>query len=281
MRAAEALLAVSAAMGFINPGRNEQFELSDSGRAYLLPDSPYFTGGHAGFSRSRINEFFETIKKAVQQDGEPENQFAVNIAELPPEAVRGFIANMHTLTLAAAAGLGQLDIFENIGSILDVGGGSGSLSMAIAANNPATQSTIMDLEPIREIAASNVAEYGLSDRVSTIAGDMFKDPWPTGHDAILFGNIFHDSDVDSCQRLAKSAYAALSPGGTILLHEILLDENKGGPLLAANFSVTMLIYEKGKQYTFTELRDMLEEVGFKDCKVTEAFGYYSLVSATK
>ena len=36
---------------------------------------------------------------------------------------------MHTLTLTAAAGLGQLDIFENIESILDVGGGSGSLSM--------------------------------------------------------------------------------------------------------------------------------------------------------
>ena len=51
--------------------------------------------------------------------------------------------------------------------------------------------------------------------------------------------------------------------------------------MAANFSVTMLVYEKGKQYTFTELKNMLEKVGFKDCKVTNAFGYYSLVSATK
>jgi acetylserotonin N-methyltransferase len=274
-------MAVSAAMGFIKPGQNEQFELSDSGHAYFLPDSPYYSGGHSEFSRARVNEYFEVIKTAVVHDGDQDKQLAVNIAELPPEVIHSFIGNMHTLTLAAAAGLGQLDIFENIGSILDVGGGSGSLSMAIVANNPNTQSTIMDLEPIREIAASNVDEYSLSNRVSTITGDMFKDAWPTGHDAVLFGNIFHDWDVDSCQRLAQSAYDALPPGGTILLHEILLDDDKSGPLMAANFSVTMLVYEKGKQYTFTELKNMLETAGFTDCKVTKAFGYYSLVSATK
>jgi acetylserotonin N-methyltransferase len=268
-------------MGFLRPGQNEQFQLSDSGRAYFLPDSPYYSGGHSEFSRARIRDYFEVVKSTIKNDGNPDGQFAVNIAELPPEVIRGFIANMHTLTLAAAAGLGQFDIFENIESILDVGGGSGSLSMGIVAKNPQVHSTLMDLEPIRQIAAGNVAEYGLADRVSTITGDMFKDFWLTDHDAILFGTIFHDWDVESCQRLAQSAYDALPPGGTILLHEILLDEDKSGPLMAANFSVTMLVYEKGKQYTFTEFKNMLEKVGFKDCKVTNAFSYYSLISATK
>ena len=139
----------------------------------------------------------------------------------------------------------------------------------------------MDLEPLRQIAAGNVPEYGLTDRVSTITGNMFKDSWSTDHGAILLGTIFHDWDVEFCQRLAQSVYDALPPGGTILLHEILLDEDKSGPLMAANFSVTMLVYEKGKQYTFTEFKNMPEKVGLKDCKVTNAFGYYSLVSATK
>ena len=281
LRAAEAILVVPAAMGFLRPGQNEQFELSGLGKTYLLPDSPYFSGGHFEFSRARVSEYFETVKSAVLHDGDKENQFAVNIAELPPEAIRGFIAQMHTLTLAAATGLGQLDIFKNIDSILDVAGGSGSLSMAIAANHPGIRSTIMDLGPVSEIAASNVEEYGLSDRVSTVAGDMFNDPWPTGHDAVLFGNIFHDWDVESCGRLAQSAYDALPPGGTVLLHEILLDEDKSGPLLAACFSVTMLVYVKGKQYTFIELKNMLEKAGFTDCRVIPAFGYYSLVTATK
>ncbi|MEE8047068.1 MAG: methyltransferase, partial [Dehalococcoidia bacterium] len=214
-------------------------------------------------------------------DGNPENQFAVNIAELPPEAIRGFIANMHTLTLAAAAGLGHLEIFENIDSLLDVGGGSGSLSMAIAANNPDIHSTVMDLGPIAEIAAENIEEYGLGEGVSTLVGDMFNDPWPTEHDAVLFGNIFHDWDLESCAKLAQSAYDALPSGGQILLHEILLDEDKSGPLLAACFSVTMLVFEKGKQYTLSELSNMLEKAGFSDCRAIPGFGYYSLVVATK
>ena len=281
LRAAEAILVVPAALGFLSPGHNEQFELSDLGQVYLLTDSPYFSGGHFEFSRARISEYFETVKNAVLHDGDPEHQFAVNIAELPPEAIRGFIAHMHTLTLAAATGLAQLDIFENIESILDIGGGSGSLSMAIVANNPGTHSTVMDLGPIAEIAASNVDEYGLSDRVSTVTGDMFNDEWPSDHDAILFGNIFHDWDLESCQRLAQSAYDSLPPGGIVVLHEILLDEDKSGPLLAACFSVTMLVYEKGKQYTFTEHSNMLEKAGFTDCKAIPSFGYYSLVTATK
>jgi 3-hydroxy-5-methyl-1-naphthoate 3-O-methyltransferase len=226
LRAAEAILVVPAATGFLRLGQNEQFELSESGKAFLLTESPYYTGGHFEFSRERISEYFETIKNAVQNDGEQDKQFAVNIAELPPEAIRGFIAHMHTLTLAAAAGMGQLDIFGNIDSVLDVGGGSGSLSMAIAANNPDIQSTVMDLAPVTEITAENVAGYGLSDQVSTTTADMFNDPWPTGHDAVLFGNIFHDWDVESCQRLAKNAYDALPPGGTILLHEIDLPPKK-------------------------------------------------------
>ena len=281
LRAAEALLVVSAAMGFIGPGQDDQFEISDSGKAYLLPNSPYYIGGHFEFSRARISEYFESVKNAAINDGDPEHQFAVNIAELPPEAIREFIGHMHALTLAAATGLGQLDIFKNIDSILDVGGGSGSLSMAIVANNPGIRSTLMDLEPIQQIAATNVESYGLQDRVSTITGDMFNDPWPTGHDAILFGNIFHDWDVESCHRLAQSAYDALSPGGTIMLHEILLDDDKSGPLMAACFSITMLVFEKGKQYTFSELKTMLEKAGFTDCKAIPSFGYYSVVTATK
>jgi len=139
----------------------------------------------------------------------------------------------------------------------------------------------MDLGPIAEIAASNVEDYGLSDRVSTVTGDMFNDEWPSDHDAILFGNIFHDWDLESCKRLAQSAYDTLPTGGQILLHEILLDEDKSGPLMAACFSVTMLVYEKGKQYTFGELSDMLTAAGFSDCREIPSFGYYSVVAATK
>jgi hypothetical protein len=97
----------------------------------------------------------------------------------------------------------------------------------------------------------------------------------------LFGNIFHDWDRDTCRMLAKSAADALKPGGAVLLHEMLLDESRDGPLTVACFSVNMLLCERGRQYTATELHELLEQAGFTDFRSTPTFGYYSLIEARK
>ena len=69
---------------------------------------------------------------------------------------------------------------------------------------------------------------------------MFTDPWPAGYDGIFFSNVFHDWDRASCLHLAKRSYAALPPGGRIFLHEVVLNDTKDGPLVAAAFSMEML-----------------------------------------
>jgi len=73
----------------------------------------------------------------------------------------------------------------------------------------------------------------------------------------------------------------LQPGGTICLHEMLLDDLKDGPLTVACFSIAMLLHEKGKQFTAGELEDLLGETGFRDFQVTPSYGYYSLVTAIR
>ena len=128
---------------------------------------------------------------------------------------------------------------------------------------------------------SNVVKYGLEDRIRTRAVDMFQDPWPTGYDGVLFGNIFHNWDVASCRVLAQRSFEILEPGGSIFLHEMPLNNTKDGPLTVACFSVAMLLHEKGKQYTFREFEEMLTGVGFIDFRSVPTFGYYHLISATK
>ena len=60
-----------------------------------------------------------------------------------------------------------------------------------------------------------------------------------------------------------------------------VDDTKDGPLHASSFSVAMMFFTQGKQYSFGELRDILEEAGFVDVGVTVTSGYFSLVSARK
>src|SRR5439155_1615379 len=82
-----------------------------------------------------------------------------------------------------------------------------------------------------------VAAAGLSDRVDVVTADMFADPWPAGHDSHLFSNVLHDWDEPDCRRLLALSAAALPPGGRVFVHDMLLDDDKAGPLWAAEYVV--------------------------------------------
>lgn len=276
-RAAEALMSVVAAMGFLKCQQDGRFGLTNVARTYLLPESPFYRRDLAGINSLEVNQ----LRRALQSQGEPVQPFAVKMAELPDKDVQTFMEAMHAMTLPAASSLSEQPVFQRIDKLLDVAGGSGSLCIAIAGRHAKIRCTIMDIEPVCKIAKENVKSYGLSKQITVSPGDMFRDPWPLGFDGLLFGNIFHDWDLDACRFLACRAFDVLEPGGVISLHEMLLNEHKDGPLTVACYSMAMLLHEKGKQFTAHELKEILSDAGFRNVQVTPTFGYYSLVTATK
>ena len=246
-------------------------------RTYLLPNSPFYRSDLAGFNSPEVDQ----LRRTLHSQDEPVQPFAVKMAELPDKDVKSFMGTMHAMTLPAASGLSEQPVFRRIDRLLDVAGGSGSLCIAIASRQPKIRSTIMDIDPVCRIAKENVRSYGLAERITVSPGDMFRDPWPLGFDGLLFGNIFHDWDLESCRFLACRAFDVLEPGGVISLHEMLLNDRKDGPLTVACYSIAMLLHEKGKQFTADELKTILTDAGFSNFRVTPTFGYYSLVTATK
>lgn len=63
--------------------------------------------------------------------------------------------------------------------------------------------------------------------------------------------------------------------------ERTIEGDRGGPFVAASFSVVMLAWTEVSQRTAKEYQDMLRDVGFVDARVDPAFGYWSIVSARK
>ena len=131
-----------------------------------------------------------------------------------------------------------------------------------------------------EVAQEYITDGRVTDRVGTVAVDMFREPWPEGYDAMFFSNVFHDWNFDTCAWLASQAFEALEPGGRICLHEMLLDDAGDGPLTAASFSVLML-GTQGQQFTFGELKGLLEGAGFSRVETQRTSVYYSLVTGFK
>ena len=164
--------------------------------------------------------------------------------------------------------------------MLDVAGGPGSFSIALALRYPNLRCTVADLPNVVANTRTYIERYQCQDRVDTHAFNMFEDAWPSGYDAIFFSNIFHDWDAHRRTDLANLAFAALPAGGRILIHEMLLNDAADGPLAAALFSVLML-GTRGKQFAYRELEELVTTAGFADVRVTHTYGYYSLVSATK
>ena len=284
---AEALLGLLASLGFL-ARRAGRFSPTAAARAYLLPEIPYYYGPMLRFvtrAPSDPASLLASLRpKTVDQTVEVDGQVllrAWQAATLPPELAEPFTAMMHALSLPAALGVARRGGFAGVRQLLDVAGGSGCFSVALAQRHPGLRCTVLELPSVCPITARYVARAGLADRIDTSAANMFLDPWPAGCDAVLFSNVLHDWDRSSCLHLARRAFAALPAGGRIYLHETPLAETRDGPRLVATYSLHMVRVGLGKQYTLSELDELLREAGFGGVEATPTFGHNALVRAAK
>jgi predicted O-methyltransferase YrrM len=147
--------------------------------------------------------------------------------------------------------------------LLDVGGGSAVYSRGLAERFPDLTATVLEAEPVDAIARRAIAAAGLDARIEAVAADMFGAAWPEGHDCHLFSNVLHDWDEPECRTLVAKSVAALPAGGRILIHDMLLDDDKAGPPWAAEYSVLLATITQGRLYSTAEIAGWLVEHGFK------------------
>lgn len=146
--------------------------------------------------------------------------------------------------------------------LLDVGGGSGVYAIALAERFEALDATVLESAPVDAIARRTIHASGLGERITVVAADMFAEPWPADHDVHLFSNVLHDWDEADCRRLLAASARALASGGRILVHDMLLDDDKAGPLWAAEYSVLLSTVTQGRLYSAAEIGRWLAELGF-------------------
>jgi hypothetical protein len=287
VRAVSAVLPLLAAMGFLI-AREGRFSISETTRNFMVHSSPFYWG--AVFTvQPRLNPMHVrlcealALKKAgpMGQSSEKPPVEAWESGQLDLERARAIAAFMQSHSLPAATGVARNGDFTGVSRLLDVGGGSGCFSIALAQTHSDLRCTIMDLPTMCDVAREHIAAGKVADRVDTTSVDMFRADWPRGHDAAFFSNIFHDWSFETCAQLAAHAFAALPSGGRIYLHEMLLDDGGTSPVTTAAFSVLMLLGTRGQQFTFTQLRKLLQDAGFVDVEVSSTYGYYSLVRARK
>lgn len=126
----------------------------------------------------------------------------------------------------------------------------------------------MDRPEVLKIAAEMAAAQGVADRLACQPADMFSDALPGGADVVLLSNILHDWDVPECRTLIRRCAAALEPGGRLLIHDVFLDDDLGGPLPVALYSAALFTLTEGRAYSAAEYRAWLAEARLTPGTVT-------------
>ena len=281
-RPAQAILGLTTAAGLLsfNEGR---YGLAPAARAYLLESSPTYFGGFLDMVVMAYGMYsYEGLKRVAQTDApmvyDGAELFEVHAQKAEMAAM--FTRAMHGMSVAPAAAWPTKVSLEGAGALLDVGGGSGVHALSAVEANPGLTATVLDIPAVCAVAQDFIGKKHLATRVSVSPKNMWKDSFPPA-DVHFYGSVFHDWPLERCELLAKKSFESLPPGGRILVHEMLLDDDKAGPQAVAAFSVSMLFGTEGEQYSGAELTAVLKAAGFVDVQVTRTFGYWGIVSGAK
>lgn len=285
-RATGILTSMLTALGLL-VSRDGRLALADITRTYLLPGSPYYWGPLLR-TLGVLPRQREALLRALHATDDGPAMTSSNLpsrawesGQMSKEQAESTARIMHCHSLSAAVGAARNGGFEGIRRLLDIGGGSGCFSIAMAQRHAGMRCCVMELPTVCEVAHSYIEAGGVMDRVDTAAVDMFHEEWPRGFDGMFFSNVFHDWSPQTNLFLARRAFEALPAGGRIFVHEMLLAEDGSGPATTASFSILMMFGTEGRQYSGNELQQILTTAGFVDLSVRETHGYYSIVSGRK
>lgn len=194
-----------------------------------------------------------------------------------PDEAATFNEGMTGFSQQAAAAILKAYDFSNFGTIVDVGGGHGSLLLAILKANPGAKGVVFDAPQVASGATDAIKGAGMSDRCRAEGGDFFTTV-PDG-DAIVMKNIIHDWNDAKATTILKACRAAIKPTGTLLLVELVVPAGYA-PHMAHILDLEMMVLCDGKERTEPEYRELLAGAGFKLTRIVPTEGSpFSVVEA--
>jgi SAM-dependent methyltransferase len=227
---------------------------------FLRADHPRSTLPMA-LHMNRLWDNWSGLTEAVRRGGGEPGRFGPFMDE---KTLAAFIGAMHNVGRGLSDKLAEEYNASGRKKLLDIGGGSGTYTMAFLRANPGLRAVIFDLEPVVDMARERLAAEGLLYRVELIPGDFYADDLPTGCDFALASAIVHQNSPERNLLFFKKVFAALAPGGVFLIRDHVMDKERTWPLAGALFALNMLVnYNGGDTYTFEELRLALAEAGFE------------------
>jgi hypothetical protein len=266
------------------------FRTDEQGRFALTPLGAALQSDAHGSARSSVialagdlwwpawGEFLHCVRTGETGVGKVYGANIFDLLAQDPENASHFDAAMIGFHGAEPPAVAEAYDFSSVGTLVDVGGGTGNLLITILNTHPQLRGVLCDLPHVASEAERNVTTAGLAERCRVVPGSFFE-AIPAGGDAYLLSHIIHDWHEDECLRILANCHTAMGAGGRLLIVESVLragDEPDLGKIL----DLVMLVSPGGQERTEQEYRALLKKAGFKLTRVVPTRSPVSVVEAT-
>jgi hypothetical protein len=192
-----------------------------------------------------------------------------------PRAAQIFDAAMVGVHGAETAAMLDAYDFAAIGTLVDIGGGNGSLLTATLQRHPRLRGVLFDRPDVIERARPLLEQASVSDRCTVVAGDFFQSV-PAGGDAYLMRHIIHDWDDGRALAILKNVRRVVPAAGKLLLVEGVVPPGNGRSFTKM-LDLTMLVIPGGKERTEGEYRELYAAAGFRLSRIVPTRGEVSVI----
>jgi ubiquinone/menaquinone biosynthesis C-methylase UbiE len=259
-----------------------KYSLTPESEAFLLSNKPGTLAGFFPMNMKRLIPLWLKLDDIVRT-GRPAE--ARNEEHPGTEFFTELVENIIPMSYSSAQALAdhlKLGEAKQPKRVLDVAAGSGIWGIVLAQKSPQVQVTAVDWAGMIPTTKQTTAKFGVADRFKFIEGDIGEADFGNGYDIATLGHILHSEGAERSRHLLKKTFNALKSGGTIAIGEWLVNDERTEPLPSLMFAVQMLVNTKeGDTFSFNEIKNWLEEAGFKDARTLEAPGPSPLILATK
>jgi len=218
---------------------------------------------------------WQKLADAVRS-GEGQSQFG----RLDSRQQQIFSTGVEAFTAPVAAALAATYEFGRHHRVLDVAGGTGSFLVALLKKHPGLQATLFELPGPCGVARQKLASVPEGQRITVVEGDVFKDPLPGGHDAVIVANAVHVFSADHNIALLKSIRTSVAAGARLLLADLWTDPTYTQPAPAALMSGEFLTFSgEGQSYSEADAKIWLDQTGWRVIERKPLAGPASLIVA--
>jgi hypothetical protein len=284
-RSARDLFDALVALGLLHRDDSGLYSNTTEADHFLNPAKPQYIGGIIEMFNARLYGFWGSLTEALRT-GEPQNE-ARQGGDLftalyqDPLRLEGFLRAMTGVSLPSAQALGKVFPWDKVHTVIDIGAAQGCVPVQLALAHPHLTGGGFDLPAVGPTFSKYIASHGLSDRLRFLPGDFLADPLPHA-DVLVMGHILHDWDLPTKRLLLKKAHAALEKGGSLIVYELMIDDERRQAVPGLLMSLNMLIETRGGfDYSGADCIGWMKEAGFSDAHVVPLAGPDQAVIATK